>query len=191
MAAKTFQARVDRTTTDQLVAIQRADGLSDSQLVQRALKLIVDEADRNLATLEKDAIDKARAMGNFLAGKERSLPHPSRSRNAEDEVGPGGKTFQARIKDPDVDRLVAIAQIQGWSESQLVRRGLKLVIEEASRDIGHLLAKLDAEYQTARRALEDNLPNIPRPAKSVPSNQDAAPSTASVPASSNSRPRRR
>jgi hypothetical protein len=182
MAAKTFQARVDQITTDQLLAIQRADGLSDSQIVQRALKLIIDEADKNLATLERDAIDKARAMGNFLAGKEPSPPQSSRSRTADDEVGPGGKTFQARIKDPDVDRLLAIAHIQGWSESQLVRRGLKLLIEEASRDITHLLEKLDAEYQTARRALEKNLSPTPR-VKRQPADQDTAPSvtTSSMP----------
>lgn len=175
MAAKTFQARVDRVTTDQLLAIQRADGLSDSQIVQRGLQLIIDEADRNLATWQKNAIDKARAMGSFLAGEEESPPVSTWSRTADDEVGPGGKTFQARIKDPLVTRLLAIAEIQGWSESQLVRRGLKLVIEEASRDINHLLAKLDAEYQAARRALEDNLPKSPH-AGQRPTIQDAAPS---------------
>ncbi|WP_264001147.1 hypothetical protein, partial [Mycobacterium pseudoshottsii] len=126
-----------------------------------------------------DAIDKARAMGNFLAGKNQSPPLTSRSRTADDEVGPGGKTFQARIKDPDVDRLLAIAHIQGWSESQLVRRGLKLFIEEASRDITHLLEKLDAEYHTARRALKENLSPKPR-VERQPADQDTAPSVTTI-----------
>jgi hypothetical protein len=57
-AAKTFQARVDRVTTERLLAIQRAEGWTDSELVQHALELVIDEADRNLAII----IDKADAI---------------------------------------------------------------------------------------------------------------------------------
>ncbi len=147
MRAKTFQARVDQATTKQLLAIQRAEEWTDSQLVQHALELVIEDADQNLAAI----VDKADAMRDFLTGKTQAPPeHGSRG---DDEVGPGGKTFQGRIKGPDVERLRTLAQIEGWSESQLVRRGLKLVIEEASRDVNHILDKLQAEYDAAVAAI--------------------------------------
>jgi hypothetical protein len=167
-AAKTFQARVDRVTTERLLAIQRAEGWTDSELVQHALELVIDEADRNLAT----HIDKADAIRDFFTGKAQTPPQHG-GRGSDDEVGPGGKTFQGRIKGPDVDRLRTLAQIEGWSESQLVRRGLKLVIEEASRDINQILDKLKVEYDTARKAL-NALSNGPQPAVPQPEAQYAA-----------------
>jgi hypothetical protein len=168
-AAKTFQARVDRVTTERLLAIQRAEGWTDFELVQHALELVIDEADRNLATI----IDKADAIRDFFTGKAQT-PAQHGGRGSDDEVGPGGKTFQRRIKGPDVDRLrVTLAQIERWSESQLVRRGLKLVIEEASRDINQILDKLKVEYDTARTAL-NALSNGPQPAVPQPEAQYAA-----------------
>ncbi len=188
MRAKTFQARVDQATTKELIAIQRAEDWTDSQLIKHALELVIEEADQNLASLA----DKADAMRDFLTGKTQDPPE-QRVRN-DDEVGPGGKTFQGRIKGPDVDRLRALARIEGCTESQLVRHGLKLVIEEASRDIDQIRDKLQAEYHAALQALNalssrTKLP-APAPVRSVvsvgtspssPENSGAGPTAGRTP----------
>jgi hypothetical protein len=80
-AAKTFQARVDRVTTERLLAIQRAEGWTDSELVQHALELVIDEADTNLATI----IDKADAIRDFFTGKAQTPPQHG-GRGSDDEV---------------------------------------------------------------------------------------------------------
>lgn len=159
MRAKVFQARVDHATTQQLIAIQRAEDWTDSELVQHALQLVIDDADRNLAVLT----DKADALRDFLTGKIQDPPDHE-GWGADAEVGPGGKTFQGRIKGPDVARLQTLARIEGCTESQLVRRGLKLVIEEASRDIEQIRQKLEAEYRTALQAIDTLASRPPEPA---------------------------
>lgn len=159
MADKLFQARVDERTAKRLLAYAKAakplkgkKKMTESELVQYALDLVIDEADRQLAALQQKVIVDAQRTARALQGDSGDTSTSTALR-----LGPGvpagGKTFQATIKDPKSSRLHAIGRAYNASDSELVRRGFKLIIDETVRNQTNLLHQLHADYLATRAAL--------------------------------------
>lgn len=154
MSDKLFQARVDAYTATRLRAYAQAKPkkMSESELVKLALDLVIDEADRQIAALQKkvmaDAAQTAQALGT---------PTPL---NTAARLGPqvpaGSETFQAKIKEAKVLRLNAIRRAYDASDSQLIRRGFELILDQMNhaKTQTQLLQQLRADYLAARAAIQ-------------------------------------
>ncbi len=159
MTNDVFQARVDERYAERLAAYAkaraRADGkkkpLSEAELVKYALDLVIREADRDLPALHMQIKHRADRAAQALNGNTTSPD------DSGPELGPGvpaGKaTFQAKIADPKASRLKAIGIAYNATDSELVRRGFMLIMDEAERDQAILLQQLRADYVATRAAL--------------------------------------
>lgn len=159
MTNDVFQARVDERYAERLAAYAkaraRADGkkkpLSEAELVKYALDLVIKEADRNLPALHMQIRHRADRAAQALNGGTTRSDDPGPKLGAG--VPAGKATFQAKIADPKASRLKAIGIAYNATDSELVRRGFMLIVDEAERDQAILLQQLRADYVATRAAL--------------------------------------
>ena len=167
MAEKLLQARVDERTAMRLWAYAEAmpgepgktnksnkkKKMSESELVKHAIDLVIAESDRQLVALQRKIRADAEQTAQALSG---DMPAPSRPASALQlgaQVPPGGKTFQAKIPQAKADRLHAFGRAYRASDSELIRRGFKLILEEAMRNKEQLLQQLRDDYEATAAAL--------------------------------------
>jgi Arc/MetJ-type ribon-helix-helix transcriptional regulator len=167
MAEKLLQARVDERTAMRLWAYAEAmpgepgktnksnkkKKMSESELVKHAIDLVIAESDRQLVALQRKIRADAEQTAQALSG---DMPAPSRPASALQlgkQVPPGGKTFQAKVPQDKADRLHAFGRAYRASDSELIRRGFKLILEEAMHNKEQLLQQLRADYEATAAAL--------------------------------------
>ena len=155
MSDKLFQARVDAYTATRLRAYAQAKPkkMSESELVKLALDLVIDEADRQIAALQKKVMADAAQTAQALGGTPTPLNTAAR---LGPQVPAGSETFQAKIKEAKVLRLNAIRRAYDASDSQLIRRGFELILEKMNHTPTQtqLLQQLRADYLAARAAIQ-------------------------------------
>lgn len=157
MSDKLFQARVDAYTATRLRAYAQANPkkMSESELVKLALDLVIEEADRQLAALQKKVMADAARTAQALGGAADPTPLNTAARLGP-QVPAGSETFQAKIKEAKVLRLNAIRRAYDASDSQLIRRGFELILDQMNhtKTQTQLLQQLRADYLAARAAIQ-------------------------------------
>lgn len=168
MTDKLFQARVDERTAKRLLAYAEAKTaetkkkMSESKLVEYALDLVVAEADRQLAALQQKVRADAERTAQALQGESAST-RPTSALQLGPGVPAGTKTFQTKIKSPKTARLHAIGRAYDASDSDLIRRGFKLIIDETVRNKAQLLQQLHNDYVATCAALVGEDIDTPEP----------------------------
>lgn len=175
MSDKLFQARVDAYTATRLRAYAQAKPkkMSESELVKHALDLVIDEADRQLAALQKKVMADAARTAQALEGAAEPTPLNTAARLGP-QVPAGSETFQAKIKEAKVLRLNAIRRAYDASDSQLIRRGFELILDQMNhtKTQTQLLQQLHADYLAARAAIQGTAP------AAIPDRDTTGPDTA-------------
>lgn len=179
MADKLFQARVDAYTATRLRAyaqVAKPKKMSESELVKHALDLVIDEADRQIAALQKKVMaDAARTARALKGGAEPTEPTPVDTvARLGPQVPAGSETFQAKVNEAKVARLNAIRRAYDASDSQLIRRGFELILDQMNhtKTQTQLLQQLHADYLAARAAIQGTAPTA------IPDRNTADPHTA-------------
>ncbi|KDE96732.1 hypothetical protein Y900_030870 [Mycolicibacterium aromaticivorans JS19b1 = JCM 16368] len=126
--------------------------MSESELVKYALDLVIDEADRQLAALQQKVLADANRTAQALGGTAEPTPLDTAARLGP-QVPAGSETFQAKIKEAKALRLNAIRRAYDASDSQLIRRGFELILDEMHDTQAQLLQQLHADYLATQAAI--------------------------------------